>query len=366
MGGVDIGQFVLWGAILLICWFCYHLFLQNGRLQLRLEALEKELEAHGILSDSGASLPTGLPIGSVLHDFALPGLTGGTVTLSQWRGKKVLLIFFNPDCVYCLQMVPSLSDLAADSSDRDPVPLIISTGDVEENRRIFAESGISDSVVVQEGSEAATLYRVPGTPMGYLVDERGQTATNLLSGAGDLLAILGVNAKDGAATKGESSSNGQAHSGFSRSLANSKIMRDGLSAGTRAPDFTLPRVDGGELSLKEYLGAKVLLVFSDPACQPCQQLAPKLEKIHRRKDARVLMISRGDAEANRQKIAEHGLTFPVVLQRHWEISRAFGVFATPIGFLIDEEGILATSVAMGEEAILNLTVRHESQATARP
>jgi hypothetical protein len=50
-----------------------------------------------------------------------------------------------------------------------------------------------------------------------------------------------------------------------QSLARSKIKRDGLKAGTPAPDFRLPRLDGrGELSLSELRGRRVLLVFSSP------------------------------------------------------------------------------------------------------
>src|SRR5438128_6837869 len=66
-----------------------------------------------------------------------------------------------------------------------------------------------------------------------------------------------------------------------RSLARSRIKRDGLKAGTSAPSFRLPRLDGGELSLEELRGKRVLLVFSDPHCGPCQMLAPQLEKFHR-------------------------------------------------------------------------------------
>jgi hypothetical protein len=66
------------------------------------------------------------------------------------------------------------------------------------------------------------------------------------------------------------------------------------------------------------------------------------------------MVSRQGAEANRQKVEELGLTFPVVLQRLWEISRLYGMFATPIGYLIDEQGILAADVAVGPEAIMAL------------
>src|SRR5215469_15801802 len=66
------------------------------------------------------------------------------------------------------------------------------------------------------------------------------------------------------------------------SLARSKLKRDGLKAGTSAPDFRLPRLDGhGELSLLDCRGRRVLLVFSAPHCGPCNTLAPELEKFHR-------------------------------------------------------------------------------------
>src|SRR5438105_6606650 len=48
-----------------------------------------------------------------------------------------------------------------------------------------------------------------------------------------------------------------------RSLARSRINRSGLKAGTRAPAFSLPRLEGGELSLEQLRGRRVLLVFSD-------------------------------------------------------------------------------------------------------
>jgi hypothetical protein len=66
------------------------------------------------------------------------------------------------------------------------------------------------------------------------------------------------------------------------------------------------------------------------------------------------MISRGDVEANRRKAAEHGVSFPIVLQRHWEISRAYGMFATPIAYRIDEHGFIDKGVAVGAGPILEL------------
>ena len=125
----------------------------------------------------------------------------------------------------------------------------------------------------------------------------------------------------------------------------------------------MPRIDGGELSLADFRGRRVLLVFSDPDCGPCDELAPRLQEIHlRRPDLQVLVVSRRDVEANRAKATALGLTFPIVLQKQWEVSLKYAMFATPIGYLIDEQGILASDVAVGVEPILALAGEgvHES------
>jgi hypothetical protein len=60
-------------------------------------------------------------------------------------------------------------------------------------------------------------------------------------------------------------------------------------------------------------------------------------------------------------VAEHGLTFSLALQRQWEISRRYAMFGTPIGYLIDEAGIIAADVAVGAEPILALCSRAAAQ-----
>jgi peroxiredoxin len=145
-----------------------------------------------------------------------------------------------------------------------------------------------------------------------------------------------------------------------KALEDSRINRDGLTAGTPAPNFRLPAVGARELSLNDCRGRRLLLVFSDPDCGPCSQLLPELERLYRRsQDLQILMVSRGDAESNNAKISEYGLTFPVAIQRKWEIPKKYGIFATPVGYLIDEQGIVEADVAIGGGAILALAMAEE-------
>ena len=140
-----------------------------------------------------------------------------------------------------------------------------------------------------------------------------------------------------------------------RPVTESRIEREGLKAGTRAPLFSLPDLHGQAISLEEYRGWRVLLVFSDPNCGPCNALAPELVRLAAETSAfQLLMVSRGDLEENRLKAREHGFMFPVVLQDKWKLSKEYGIFATPVAFLIDDEGVIEKSVAIGADAILVL------------
>jgi hypothetical protein len=107
-------------------------------------------------------------------------------------------------------------------------------------------------------------------------------------------------------------------------------------------------------------GKLVLLVFSSPHCGPCNTLAPKLQKFHRKNPGlELVMISRESQDENSAKVKEHGLTFPVVLQKQWEVSRDYAYFATPVAYLIDEAGTIAADVAVGVDGVVDLMMRVE-------
>ncbi len=334
-----------WAVILVAGWLGWQLLRQNGRLLLRLDELEKRLDESEF---ADLAPPAGLPLESSAPDFDLPDLTGQRHTLVRYRGQSVLLIFFNSACGFCRELAPKLKEEAenrkqkletgAGGRSERPLVLVISTGEAEANRKLFIEHQVSAPVLLQKQSEVAAAYGANGTPSGYLISAKGEIASELAIGAEALLDLLaGKSAIENSNSQVAVTGNGRADRFRERPLARSRIKRDGLKAGTPAPEFCLPRLDGrGELSLSELRGRQVLLVFSSPDCGPCNTLAPQLEKFHRgHPELELVMISKGEPADNRAKVKEHGLTFPVVLQQQWEISRRYAIFATPIAYLLE-------------------------------
>ncbi len=127
-----------------------------------------------------------------------------------------------------------------------------------------------------------------------------------------------------------------------------RLGRDGLKPGKKAPDFSLPSTDGKEVALHDFAGRKVLLVFTQSGCSPCQKIVPELNRlaavgrIANPSHPQVLVVNNGDAEGTRKWSAEVGARFPVLAQDKFSISKKYEVFATPFAFLIDEKGVIAS------------------------
>ncbi|HSG71185.1 MAG TPA: redoxin domain-containing protein, partial [Planctomycetaceae bacterium] len=346
------GTVLPWLLIAVGTWLGYQFVRQNGRILLRLDSLDQQLRPRSAPKRE----PSGLPLGSVAPDFELPDLAGINHKLSDYRGQHVLLMFFNPGCGFCTKMLDELATLSVTGSDMLAVPLVVSTGELEANLALVKQHDIRCGFLRQEQMEVASQYQAQGTPMGYRIDPDGRISSDLIVGAEPLLKMIEINVlqppKEQSKSSKKSASNGKVSH---HSLERSRLKRDGLKTGDKAPEFRLPRIDGGEIALEDFRGERVLLVFSDPECAPCDELAPHLQQIHeQRSDIKVLMISRKETELNVAKATRLGLTFPILLQKRWEISLQYAMFATPIGYLIDERGILLRDVAVGVEPILAL------------
>jgi methylamine dehydrogenase accessory protein MauD len=145
----------------------------------------------------------------------------------------------------------------------------------------------------------------------------------------------------------------------------SRIGRNGLKPGTMAPHFTLPSVAGGEVSLGDFAGHKVLLVFVQSGCGPCHDIAPELNRLTARSShARVLVVNNAEPEQAREFAHEVRAQFPVLVQDKWSVSKRYQVFATPFAFLIDRHGVVIAKGIVGSKEHLGYLLSSATSQTA--
>ena len=223
--------------------------------------------------------------------------------------------------------------------------MLVSYGSPEANKTLVEEHGLTCRVLLQPDGATVEGFAHMGTPVAYLLDERGRIAKPVAMGARDVPELAAHAAGRHARLQTE------------RPISESRIEREGLKAGTPAPPFELPDLGGQTASLAEQRGRRVLLVLSDPDCGPCEEVLPDLARLHRERRSdglEIILVSRGGLEENRQKAEAFGVEFPVVLQSGWKLSKKYGIFATPVAFLINEDGVIERDVARGPSEILSL------------
>jgi methylamine dehydrogenase accessory protein MauD len=122
----------------------------------------------------------------------------------------------------------------------------------------------------------------------------------------------------------------------------SRLGRGGLKQGKKAPDFTLPSVAGGEMSLHDFAGRRVFMVFTQSGCKPCHRIVPELNKLQRGSEVHVLVVNNGEMDATREWAGEANAAFTVLVQQQFSVSKRYEMYATPFAFLIDEHGVISS------------------------
>jgi peroxiredoxin len=321
---------VVLGLLAAQWWFLVHLLRQNGRLLLRLEALEESVsQGGGAAPSSNGGSASGLAVGTQAPAFSLSGLYGETLTLKAllFADKPVMLIFTDPNCAPCNALLPEIGRWQQEHTEKLTVALI-SRGEPEENRTKTSEHGVRH-VLLQEDWEVAEAYQIKGTPSAVVVMADGKVGSSVASGEEAIRSIV-------------------AH--LVRPQAPIPVSK---KVGDAAPELKLPDLEGDTVELADFKGQKTLALFWNPGCGFCQQMLPDLKEWEENPPEgapNLLVISAGTKEANEAM----GLSSPVVLDQQFSAGRAFGVGGTPSAVLVDEEGRIASEVAVGGPAVLEL------------
>lgn len=135
----------------------------------------------------------------------------------------------------------------------------------------------------------------------------------------------------------------------------SKGACPGLEIGTKAPALVLSDTNGNQVSLDDYEGKSVLLVFSSTTCPYCEQLYDDLKLYDEqfRTDSSVLLLVSRSADVTENQTLKQEQAFEfAVLNATDEVFQAFFIPGTPTAVLVSDEGtISACSVVSDVEGI---------------
>jgi peroxiredoxin/uncharacterized membrane protein YphA (DoxX/SURF4 family) len=341
-------------------WFLVHLLRQNGRLLVRLEAVEATLAAGGSVAPSENGSPLhqaeGLPVGSEAPQFSLSGLHGETLTLNALRSsdKPVMLLFTDPGCGPCNAMLPEVGRWQEEHPQKLTLTLI-SRGEVEENKTKAQEHGLSN-LLLQKDWEVSESYQVRGTPSAVLISADGKVASPVAGGAEGIRGLLSYAVGERAQLPmqpHQPQSEGQPCPNCGKVHAAAPTMPAARQIGEPAPEVKLADLEGTTVELKDFRGQQTLVLFWNPGCGFCQQMLPEIKQWEENRPEgapKLLFVSAGTEEANR----DMKLSSKVVLDQQFAAGRAFGASGTPSAVLVDAEGRIASEVAVGAPAVLGL------------
>jgi thiol-disulfide isomerase/thioredoxin/uncharacterized membrane protein YphA (DoxX/SURF4 family) len=127
----------------------------------------------------------GLAVGTPAPEVILPDLAGKQVSLNDFHGRETLVLFWNPGCGFCQQLLPQLKEWEQQRPEGAPEVVLISTGSVEANQ----EHGLRSTIVIDDGWTAGAAFGASGTPSAVLVDAEGKIAAPLGVGGPSVMAL---------------------------------------------------------------------------------------------------------------------------------------------------------------------------------
>lgn len=128
-------------------------------------------------------------------------------------------------------------------------------------------------------------------------------------------------------------------------------MSNKVQAGDKAPDFTLPSQKGGQVSLKDYLGKKTVVLYFYPKDKTpgCTAEACKFRdayEVFLEAGAEVIGVSSQSLESHNIFSTEFHLPFHLLsdeggtVRKLWGVPSSAGLLPGRVTYVIDKKGIV--------------------------
>jgi peroxiredoxin/uncharacterized membrane protein YphA (DoxX/SURF4 family) len=144
---------------------------------------------HEVNGSAQQSERMGPKVGEPAPEVRLADLKGDEVSLQEdFGGTESLVLFWNPGCGFCQQMLPDLKEWEATSTEDAPKLLVVSAGSEEANK----EMDLASPVLLDQQFAVGRAFGASGTPSAVLVDAEGKVASEVTVGAPAVLALAGA------------------------------------------------------------------------------------------------------------------------------------------------------------------------------
>ncbi|WP_052455615.1 TlpA disulfide reductase family protein [Bhargavaea cecembensis] len=168
-------------AVLLIAWLVFIMVRSNLPQGDGFDASEYEDATIGANPDAVVEeLPEmGLKPGELAPDFELATLDGKTASLSDYRGKKVVLNFWATWCPPCREEMPHMQRYYEENGGGEAFEIVaVNATETERgNGKAVApfveELGLTFPILMDEKGNTSELYEILFYPVTYIIDEDG-------------------------------------------------------------------------------------------------------------------------------------------------------------------------------------------------
>ena len=370
---LTIAMALLAAAVAGMAWLLLQVVRQNGRLLLRIDAIDNRLASGAPMTElppaTDATPQPGLPVGTPAPGFRLDGIYGESQTLDALlaAGKPVMLVFSSPTCGPCTALMPDIGQWQRMHAEKVTVA-VIGQGDAAANRAKSVEHGLTN-VLLQNNGEVSGSYHAKGTPTAVLIAADGSIASPVAAGAESIRTLFQSSVVKSAPAApipvrvAQTNGNGQGSNGS----AHNGTAEQPSSLGKPAPDISLSDLDGNSVTLADFAGEPTAVIFWNPGCGFCRKMLDDLKTWETERPAgspRALVVSTGTVDANK----EQGIASTVILDEGFATGRAFGVSGTPSAVLVDENGRIASAPAVGGPRVMAMLTGEEivPEAPATP
>jgi peroxiredoxin len=105
-----------------------------------------------------------------------------------------------------------------------------------------------------------------------------------------------------------------------------------------ASEFSLPALDGSQVSITDYANGPLFIYFWASWCAPCEREAPLIETLWGEYEPlgyTFVGVNILDSEGEARRFVErHGLTFPTLLDKEGSVYLEFGVNGVPEAYFL--------------------------------